>query len=206
MSAKNVTAADESESTGVRWRLAAHFGHATAIERTGHRAPKPFEKWVRGIVSDGWPDDPDWSAVPVVWEAAARAAYVAASLPQAPTDAFARYHGDCLDAAEAWIVEPGLERAIAAHEVLSGSRISCLPAEVMAAARACASTRTPGGTDYFPKLASLEEHCWLSCKAAAQALGKGGRDRVRQTVRDELVPWLLGDGDPVADRIEARRS
>lgn len=36
-----------------------------------------------------------------------------------------------------------------------------------------------------------------------EPLTPGEEDAIRRRIRAELIPWLLGHGDPIRDRIEA---
>lgn len=98
-----------------------------------------------------------------------------------------------IHAAEAWVVRPVMAAQAAADraaEAADGIGDAVLPA--WAAARIASGDHPPN-----PRL----DRCALGLCKAADLIGE---DAVRQAVARELIPWALGERDPVAERVAAR--
>ena len=54
--------------------------------------------------------------------------------------------------------------------------------------------------------AGVSEPGWVASVAARAVAEVLGEEAVGERIRAELVPWVLGSGDPVRARVQARRA
>lgn len=182
-----------------RARLAALLGCARAGRALGHAAPETsLEALATRLGADG--------AVTLgrAVVAAARAVSGRWGGDGAPPDAPARF-GRALAAAEAWVVCPcdahedaAVREGRAAIPLAGLGVLADDPAGrapwALAGELACSAAELPSLYDDddpagFVTLSGLEEACALVDPTT-----------LRRALRDDLVPWLLGHGDPVATR------
>lgn len=113
-----------------------------------------------------------------------------------------RDHWSCpqVRAAEDWLLRPTKRSRKAARAAATELRQTCQEACFKVAS--CASARAPSAPALASLTLSIQLHGFLDAKTLA-----GGAKQQREflaDLRDELLPWLLGSGDPLARRVQAR--
>lgn len=204
-------------------RVAALFGHHGAQQAGFGTVPAPAEwvwaaplaastaqglatlAWLHGG-SSSWDEEGETRLLAHVLSlrrlsrhAAARAAIVVAGLCYQPefdsAEALAALH-----AAEAWATSPSREAARAARATVPGAVLANGGSVVFCGVARAAARTTWSGPWRAAKLAAGATHA--AFLATGLELHPGD---VFQAIADKLVPWALGYGDPVRDRVEARR-
>lgn len=169
-----------------RLRLAAWLGDPAASAALGESAAADLRSWVRGIAQSG--------------RVALVRAYVAIARmfpPQSDTSLA------CVLAAVAWCLDPSTANANAAHEAAVADSLA------LSGARYLGGIPLPDNLHYHcPNHVALlasdrrlseapaETEVAASAVAAARATSEAA---VRQAIAAALVPWALGEGDPLVD-------
>lgn len=119
------------------------------------------------------------------------------------------YSHRAIRAAEAWILHPDAERARFAGNAANAitgirthldARLHSSVEAAEAVARLAQSATLP---DEVPT--KLPARTWLAtCFGAAFRAHPGGEEEVRRLLREEIEPWVLGQGDPVFERRQGK--